>query len=402
MPHHTKVCLSRKPISVRELAREADVELDEALVLLWDAGIDAVLNADDRVPARFLPTAQRALNVPTTREQTTVSYWLHRSSMSRENFSARLAELGVFVSPTARKIPKGSLRKLRRLFGDELPTVEEQPERPQLPELRWEIVGTSQSQRYVTEEEVCSIHEALVEDFRDSEDPIYPEGLRDANLLSSALTRPKTAFGDTLKYPTVEMAGAALLHSLIHNHPFHNGNKRTALVSLLVLLDEHGMVLTCSEDELFKFVLRVGQHSLVPIWADNLPDREVLEIARWVRSNSRQLEQGERPLKWIRLKQRLREMGCDWAPAGGVGNRLNIWRSVERRRRFRTRIDRLQVQVAWAGDGTEADRGTVHEIRRRLELDDEHDVDSATFYAGATIDAFIIDYRRILRRLGKF
>lgn len=394
--------MSRRATTVRALATEADLDLDEALVMLWDAGIESVVSPDDRVPARDMARAQRALNVPTRAEETTIDYWLARSKLSREAFVAAAAEVGVAISPGKRRVPKGGVRKLRRLFGDGDSAPERVEEREAIPPLRWEAVGTLKAARYLTEDEVLAIHEALVEDFRTSADPIVPSGLRSRNLLASALSRPQTGIGDDRKYPTVEMAGAALLHSLVHNHAFHNGNKRTGLVSMLVFLDKHCMVLTCSEDELFKFVLRVGQHSIVPIGADQLADREVLEIARWIRSNSRKVEQGERPLKWLRLKQRLRDFGCEWAPAGGVGNRINVTRKVQRRGFLRQRTRVLSVQVAWAGDGTEADRNTIHMIRRRLELDDDHDVDSATFYAGATIDAFIIDYRRILRRLGKF
>jgi death-on-curing family protein len=208
--------------------------------------------------------------------------------------------------------------------------------------------------------------------------------------------------GSVRKYPTVEMAGAALLHSLVHNHAFHNGNKRTGLVSLLVFLDQHGLVLTCDEDELFKFLLKVGQHSVVPMWADQLPDREVMEIARWIRRWSRPIVQGERPMSWIKLKQRLREFGCTWQPAPTGGSKLNLFREVTRQGRFRSRTELLNHQAGWAGDGTEADRRTIHKIRRALELDDAHNIDSTTFHGGAQIDDFILQYRRILRRLGKF
>jgi hypothetical protein len=61
----------------------------------------------------------------------------------------------------------------------------------------------------------------------------------------------------------------------------------------------------------------------------------------------------------------------------------------------------LRTQVAWTGDNTEADKKAIHWIRSQLELDDANDVDSATFYEGAKVDAFIADYRRILKRLAK-
>ena len=128
-----------------------------------------------------------------------------------------------------------------------------------------------------------------------------------------------------------------------------------------------------------------------------------MAIARWVKSQTRQVEKGERPMKWVRLKQRLSDFECTWAPAPGVGNRLNVHRDVPIKARFgRVRLVARDTQVAWSGDGTEADKSTVHKIRKDLWLDDERGVDSTAFYSGAAkLDAFIIEYRRILSRLAK-
>lgn len=393
----------RRRLRIRDLAVEAGLDFDEALVTLWDEGLDEFDSPDDFVASHQLALARRALGVSDGGEQLTVEYWLRSLGVSREEWTARLAEQGVHVAPDARKIPRGSLRKIRRLFEITPTAVGARPTtRIELPPLQWELVGRDEEVRHLTEVEVVLIHERLEEDFADSDDPIFPNGVREPGLLSSAVTRPHTALGSTRKYPTVPMAGAALFHSLVHNHAFHNGNKRTGLVGLLAVLDENGLVLTCSQEDLFRFTLRTAQHRLVADGPDELADREVLEIARWIRGHSRPLDKGERPMKWIRLKQRLREFGCDYGQAGGVGNRINVWRDVNRPRRLgRPKVVRLSTQVAYGGDGTEADRSTVHKLRKDLELDDDHDIDSGSFYGGEVIDSFIIDYRRILRRLAK-
>jgi hypothetical protein len=169
-------------------------------------------------------------------------------------------------------------------------------------------------------------------------------------------------------------------------------------------LDENDRVVTCTQQELFRFTLRTAQHRLVPVDADERADREVQEIARWIRANSRRVERGELVMKWVRLRQRLRDFDCECIPGVSGGNKINITRTVVvRPRRFTRRLRReeLRTQVGYAGDGTEADRSTLHKIRRDLQLDDAHDIDSATFYRDAQVDAFIIDYRRILQRLAK-
>ena len=59
-----------------------------------------------------------------------------------------------------------------------------------------------------------------------------PGGLRDGGLLESAVARPfQSAFGEDA-YPTIFEKAVALFHSLIANHPFQDGNKRTAVIAL--------------------------------------------------------------------------------------------------------------------------------------------------------------------------
>lgn len=391
--------------TIRDIAEEIGADNDEVLVTLWDAGIDDVDDPEDVIPNRRLSDVRKALGIVSHKERLTVSYWLARTQLDLESLIKTLADVGIRMSPRARRLPKGALRKLTKLYPDQPVEASQPPEQEEQDDeepLRWEAIGIQKETRFLTETEIAAIHTALEIDFAHSADPIVPLGIRDRNLLASAVSRGATAFGGDRKYPTLEMASAALFHSLIHNHPFFNGNKRTALVSLLAQLDENDLVLTASEEDLFRFTLRTAQHKLVAERTER-PDREVLEIARWVKSKSRQVERGERPMPWRKLRQRLRDWGCTCEPSSGVGNRLNITRVIPRSRRLglSRKPRELSTQVAWSGDGTDADKGTIHKIRRDLELDDDHDVDSATFYAGAKVDAFIIDYRRILRRLAK-
>lgn len=59
---------------------------------------------------------------------------------------------------------------------------------------------------------------------------------RNNSLLESALGSPQQKFGGKLLYPTIIEQGAILFYSLIKNHPFLNGNKRIAIMALLVFL----------------------------------------------------------------------------------------------------------------------------------------------------------------------
>lgn len=164
---------------------------------------------------------------------------------------------------------------------------------PRLKPHRRPLIGHPAPQMaYLSPEDVEGIHRQLVRDFATSEDPINPPGVRDQNLLASAVHRVHTSLGGERKYPTVPMAGAAYLHAIIGNHPFHNGNKRTALVSTLVFFDLNGFVLDVDEGELFDHLLRIADHKIVEGAAcEGLADAEMREIAMWLHRNSRPVAQ---------------------------------------------------------------------------------------------------------------
>lgn len=74
-------------------------------------------------------------------------------------------------------------------------------------------------------------------------------GLRDSSALDSALASPFATFQGQDLHSTVIDKAAALGFAVIHNHPFIDGNKRTALVLLVTLLRRQGLTLSSTEDE---------------------------------------------------------------------------------------------------------------------------------------------------------
>ena len=390
--------------TLADICHKHDLDLDESLLAVWDAGIDEIDDPDTRVPPKTVNRVLQCLDIESVKEQTKVAYWEQRLGLTRDELAHELSTLDVTLRPEVIKLPKGALKKLRRKHAGSPPPVEQvaaPPEPP--PPFVWHRVGNQPPGSYLAEEDVIAIHEALVEDFANDEDPIAPAGVKEPGLIGSAVNRPRTSFGDELKYPTIEMAAAALMHSIVHNHCFFNGNKRTALVAMLTFLDDNSFIATCDEKELFRFTLKLAGHNLVPSHYDNLADREVLVAAQWIRAHSRAVEKGERPIPWLRLKRILREHGCEFSTPSR-GNRLNITRTVETQQRRRRRRQRrtLHIQVQHSGEGQEVARNTISDIRRELELDEAHDVDSAAFYEAKALPSdFVTTYAKLLRRLGR-
>ena len=84
------------------------------------------------------------------------------------------------------------------------------------------------------------------------DEPTGPSEYRDHNLIASATGRPRqSAFGEDAYKSPVEKA-AALFHSLISDHPFHNGNKRTAVIALDLFLAANGWCLMMGQSDMYR------------------------------------------------------------------------------------------------------------------------------------------------------
>lgn len=82
--------------------------------------------------------------------------------------------------------------------------------------------------------------------------------LRDAGLLESAVARPQASAFGADAYPDLVSKAGALLHSLVLNHAFAEGNKRTAVLAMVVFLDLNGWVVNWDQDEALDFILRLA------------------------------------------------------------------------------------------------------------------------------------------------
>jgi death-on-curing protein len=99
------------------------------------------------------------------------------------------------------------------------------------------------------------------------------DGVRDDNLLGSALARPRNllAYGE----PTIFALAAAYAFGIARNHPFVDGNKRTALISIYMFLGRNGYRFTAPEAEAVVVILDLA--------AGNLGENE---LAKWIEINS--------------------------------------------------------------------------------------------------------------------
>ncbi|WP_206817531.1 type II toxin-antitoxin system death-on-curing family toxin [Chroococcus sp. FPU101] len=103
---------------------------------------------------------------------------------------------------------------------------------------------------------VLNIHTRQIEKFGGT------DGIRDEGLLESALAQPQVTFGGQLLHPSIPAQAAAYLYHLAMNHPFIDGNKRTAFAVMDTFLRVNGYVLTLSNEKAYYLVMQVVQKQI--------------------------------------------------------------------------------------------------------------------------------------------
>ena len=106
---------------------------------------------------------------------------------------------------------------------------------------------------YLTVEQVLFIHARLIAETGGV------HGVHELGLLQSAVRRSQVTFNGQDLYPDLFSKAAALLESLVGNHAFLDGNKRTAITSAGLFLRINGYRLTASNQELETFTLQCAQ-----------------------------------------------------------------------------------------------------------------------------------------------
>lgn len=104
----------------------------------------------------------------------------------------------------------------------------------------------------LSKKQILMLHTQLIQQTGGS------EGVRDYNLLDSALETPFQSFGGDELYPTIQAKAARLGYGLIKNHCMIDGNKRIGTHAMLVFLALNGIELKYMQKELYETILDVA------------------------------------------------------------------------------------------------------------------------------------------------
>ena len=120
--------------------------------------------------------------------------------------------------------------------------------------------------KWLLEETVYAIHKRQIAEHGGS------DGVRDGNLLLSALARPQNLLAYSEETPDISALAAAYAFGIAKNHPFIDGNKRTALVVMRTFLLLNGFNINASQEEKYLTFLKLAE--------GNLSEQE---LTNWIR-----------------------------------------------------------------------------------------------------------------------
>ena len=116
--------------------------------------------------------------------------------------------------------------------------------------------------------DALAIHSILIEKFGGS------HGIRDHGLLEAALNRPFATFDKQELYPHPADKAAGLLESILINHPFIDGNKRTGYVLMRIMLMKYGSDIHASQEEKYDFIISIASG-----------EKNIERIKEWIHSH---------------------------------------------------------------------------------------------------------------------
>ncbi len=123
--------------------------------------------------------------------------------------------------------------------------------------------------RFLSEGEIIAVNERMVSQYGGL------HGVKDLYLLQLAVGRPQMSVAFQDAYKSIFDKAAALFHSIINNHPFLDGNKRTSLFSAILFLEHNGWNVKFRRKEAVKFTRKAHNE-----------DYTVEQISKWLKEHS--------------------------------------------------------------------------------------------------------------------
>ncbi|MCR9158696.1 MAG: type II toxin-antitoxin system death-on-curing family toxin [Rhodobacteraceae bacterium] len=259
-------------------------------------------------------------------------------------------------------------------------------------------------------EEVLDAHFCIVEYFHREGYGIGGVGIKEQASFVSTVERQFTGYGGHIVYETDYEQIATLCFGIIKNHPFYDGNKRTAFLCALLQLHKMGRLITVPESEFEDLMVSIADDSVKKKAAvkelekKRIGNSVIKYLGRYLEKNSRKRARLNKTIKFRQLRQLVEANGFEFRNA----NRGTIdLVSIEERRKprffFRDTIERQELvlaTIAYHGEGVDCPDNTVKLVRERCGLTDQDGFDGEVLLRDAQPTFQLINsYRSALQRL---
>lgn len=256
----------------------------------------------------------------------------------------------------------------------------------------------------LSEYDVMKAHYYL-SDFFLSEGESVRFGVLNYDMLSSAVSRQSVSFGDKEKWTNPFQKIATLVYGLTKNHAFNDGNKRTALLAMLLAMKNIKRQADCPKKEFELLLVRIAANQL-SLYKDfkryaKDTDAEVLFIADFIRRKTRKIDTEFHSLTYAEFNAKLKDFDV-WLDHP-QGNTINVYQKKEKKSIFgfhsKSQDERI-LQIGFKGWKCQVYPKAVKCVLQAAGLTAENGVDSKVFYFGEDPEYKLIEeYYPVLKRL---
>lgn len=236
---------------------------------------------------------------------------------------------------------------------------------------------------HLTCEDVLDAHYLICDHFLRLGEGIAGFGPKDIGLLSSAVHRQLASAGGAFVYDDFWDIASSLIFGLINDHPFHDGNKRTAFLCSVFFMMENGYLPSVDITEVEDFTVEIADFKRA-----NGRHMRVDEISpRFKTMFRKQDNRISYIVTFNELQKLLRAHGCSIDNPNG--NFINVYVG-----------DQRVSQIGFPGWSKEVSRNAISTVRKSTGLVPENGVDAQVFFKGADpLSTLIGAYQEPLKRL---
>ena len=258
-------------------------------------------------------------------------------------------------------------------------------------------------------DDVLKAHFFICDYFFEVGDQVEISGPKDKNLLLSAIMRPLVGFDGFIKWKDMYEQVATLFYGLVMNHPFHDGNKRTAILITLFYLYKMKRWPTVSQKKIEEITISTACNKLEskPEFqkyqkrACNIHDRRVYFIADFLKCNTRKEDHRIYLITYRQLNTLLREHNIELKHP--EGNHINVIKYEEKRKGFfgsKTILEKRIARIGFPGWTKEICNKDIDIVREAANLTPEKGIDSQVFFKHSDpMPAIISHYHKLIYRL---